>query len=55
MAAAESGRRLVLQPLSGHPRGEARYGRRAVAVIAMDCGSLDSEELAPTPRVLFGP
>ncbi|HMD64332.1 MAG TPA: adenylate/guanylate cyclase domain-containing protein [Stellaceae bacterium] len=30
-------------------------GSEPVAVIAMDRGSLDSEELAATPRVLFGP
>jgi class 3 adenylate cyclase len=30
-------------------------GGDPVAVIAMDRGSLDSEELAATPRVLFGP
>ena len=30
-------------------------GGEPVAVIAMDRGSLDSEELAATPRVLFGP
>ena len=30
-------------------------GGEPVAVIAMDRGSLDSEELADTPRVLFGP
>src|SRR5438132_6384685 len=30
-------------------------GGEPVAVIAMDRASLDSEELAATPRVLFGP
>ena len=30
-------------------------GGEPVAVVAMDRGSLDSEELADTPRVLFGP
>jgi adenylate cyclase len=30
-------------------------GGEPVAIIAMDGGSLDSEELAATPRILFGP
>src|SRR5256885_15333544 len=39
-------------PIHGEMQGT---GGEPVAVIAMDRGSLDSEELAATPRVLFGP